>query len=193
MEMVGLLGKTLGMMLGVIILLCIGLIVLLDIWGKKAIEGCILGVFIENRKLFSKLMKIESGKAYLGKGDKREEYLLDDRKQFWAGWPAGIPKILQIPVRAHWYVRNNSEPIDPQHKVSTLSARSRMMLSDEAMLKTTWQDVRDAADKEGKTGLTAGPNRILLILIFANMALTGGALYIIMNVQKILKSMGFEG
>lgn len=191
MEMVGLLGKTLGMMFGIVILMCIGLIVLLDIWGKKSIEGHILGVFVENRKLYSKLLTVDAGKAYLGKGEKREEYLLDDRKQFWAGWPAGLPSLLQIPVRAHWYARNIPDPIDPQSRGTTLSARSRMMLSDEVMLKTTWQDVRDAAEGEQGTGPAYKPNTLTMVLLFALTAVSGFTLYMVMDLKNLLSSMGF--
>ena len=117
-------------------------------------------------------------------GEKKEEYMLDTDKQFWAWWPAGLPRILQIPVRAHWYIRNVPEPVDPENITSSLSARSLMMISDEAMLKQTWKDIRES------TGL--GPAKrsssIALILIFTTLALVGFNIYMTMQLKSIVEA-----
>ncbi len=177
------LAKTMGLMIGVLLVLGAGFIVTIDIWGKRSTEARLLGVFLDHRKLYSKLLLVDVERAYLGRGDKREEYYLDKDKQYWAGWPAGLPSVLQIPVRAHLYIRNQSEPLDPENPEATLSARSRMMISDEAMLKTTWRDVREAA---GGAAPATRSSSMAIILLAGNLALTGFILYLVLNVQTLL-------
>ena len=176
--------KIIGLLLGVLAIFTIGIILVIDIWAKKAAQGRIYALFLEQRSLFSKLLKIDNGKVYLGKGDAKEEYLLDTKKQFWAMWPGGLPKFLQVPIRAHWYLRNSPEPVDPENAEATLSARSRRMLSDEAMLKATWHDVRES---------TMGPQTaqrgsgMALILIFMCLMASSLNIYLTMSIQKMLK------
>lgn len=185
MELLVLLLKTMGLMVGTLAVLIVGTIVLIDIWGKRIMQdpkaGRIIGIFDDNGRLFSKILRIDGSKAYLGKGEDAEEYDLDIRKQRTVLWPAGLPWIFQIPVRAHLYVRNQSEPIDLKNPHITLSARARMMLSDETMLKTAWQDARESA--EGGQA-TSKPSKLVLIMIFANLAVSCFGIYLLMQVQS---------
>jgi len=181
-ELLMALGKTIGLMIATLAVFTVGLLVFLDLWAKKAVQNRIYAIFLEQRSLFSKLLKIDGGKIYLGRGDKKEEYLLDTGKQFWAWWPSGMPRMVQIPVRAHWYIRNRPEPVDPENVEATLSARSMMMISDEGMLRQTWKDIRES------TGL--GPAKksssIALILIFVTLALVGFNIYMTMQLKSML-------
>lgn len=176
--------QTLLWMLGFLFFMVVGAVVLLDTWGKRAVSKSILGVFIENRKLFSKLMEVDADKAYLGKGDKKEEYNLDDDIQFWAGWPAGLPSMLQVPVRAHLFQRNHSDPLDPSKPdYQGISARSQALLSDDLMIRNTWKEVKEAA--EGEPAMAAPqPSRMGLYMLLANIAVSGITLYIVIQIQS---------
>lgn len=177
------LGKTVGLMLLTLAIMGIGLVVFMDIWAKRHTTNMIYGIFLEQRSLFSKLLKIESGKIYLGRGDDKEEYLLDTTKQFWAWWPPGLPKAIQVPVRAHWYLRNVPEPIDPENTESSISARSLRLISDEAMLKSTWKDIRESI---GVAAPVRPGSTLALILVFATLAVAGFTLYQVMSIKTML-------
>jgi len=177
------LGKTVGLMCGTLAIMVIGLIVFMDIWAKRHTAGMIYAIFLEQRSLFSKLLKIENGKVYLGKGDDKEEYLLDTDKQFWAWWPAGMPKMVQVPVRAHWYIRNTPEPVDPENAEASISARSLRMISDEAMLRSTWKDIRESI---GGGAITRPGSSLALILVFATFAVSGFTLYLVLQLKTML-------
>jgi len=185
-ELLMALGKTIGLMIATLIVFAVGLIVFLDLWAKKAVQNRIYAIFLEHKQLFSKLLKIDGDKIYLGRGEKKEEYLLDTSKQFWAWWPAGMPRTIQIPVRAHWYIRNQPNPVDPENMEATLSARSMMMITDEGMLRQTWKDIRES------TGL--GPAKkssgIALILIFVTLALVGFNIYMTMQLKDMVIGLG---
>lgn len=175
--------KSLGLMLAVVAVFGIGLVVFLDLWAKQAVQSRIYAIFLEQRSLFSRLLKIDGEKIYLGRGDKKEEYLLDTTKQFWAWWPSGMPRIIQIPVRAHWYVRNSPEPIDPEHVEATISSRSMRMISDEALLRTMWRDMREATMGPLQTRRSSS---LAIIMIFAILALVGFNLYLTMGIKSML-------
>jgi hypothetical protein len=187
MEPVGQLGlvllKTLGMMVGALAVLVVVTVVFLDIWAKRHVAGMIYCVFLEQRSLFSKLLKIESEKVYLGKGDNKEEYLLDTNKQFWTWWPPGLPRMVQVPVRTHWYLRNTPEPIDPENVTASISSRSLRLISDEAMLKATWKDVRESV---GAAAPVRQGSNLALILVFATLAVSGFTLYLVMGIKHML-------
>lgn len=177
------LGKTLGLMLLFLAVMCIGSIVFLDIWAKRHTADKVYCIFLEQRHLFSKLLKIDNDKVYFGKGDKKEEYLLDTLKQFWAWWPPGLPKSIQVPVRAHWYLRNTPEPVDPENVEASISARSLRLISDESMLRSTWKDIRESI---GVTAPVRQGSMLALILIFASLAVSGFTLYLVMEIKAML-------
>jgi len=174
--------KTIGLMIATLAVFTAGLLVFLDLWAKKAVQNRIYAIFLEQKSLSSKLLKIDGDKIYMGRGEKKEEYLLNTDKQFWAWWPAGLPRIVQVPVRAHWYIRNRPEPVDPENMEATLSARSMMMISDEALLKQTWKDVREST---GIPAMKRGSS-IALILIYITLALVGFNIYVTMQLKSLL-------
>ena len=177
------LGKTLGLMFAALATLGIVGVVFLDIWAKRHTANMIYGIFLEQRSLFSKLCKIDGGKIYLGRGDNKEEYLLDTTKQFWAWWPPGLPKMVQVPVRTHWYLRNVPEPVDPENIESSISSRSLRMISDESMLRSTWKDIRESV---GAAAPMRQGSSLALIMIFATLAVSGFTLYLVMGIKSLL-------
>jgi len=179
-------GKTIGLMIATLAVFTVGLLIFLDLWAKKAVQDRIYAIFLEQRSLFSKLLKVDSNKVYLGRGEKKEEYLLDTTKQFWAWWPAGMPRMVQIPVRAHWYIRNRPTPIDPENMETTLSARSMMMISDEGMLRQTWKDIREST---GIVGTKKGSS-LALILVVVTLTLVGLNIYMTMQLKSMLVGLG---
>lgn len=178
-----LLGKTFGLMLAVLVGMCIIMVVFLDIWAKRHTTGMIYCIFLEQKHLFSRLLKIDSERVYLGKGDDKEEYLLDTSKQFWTWWPPGLPRMIQVPVRTHWYLRNIPEPIDPENTDSSISSRSLRMISDETMLRSTWKDIRESI---GAVSPARRGNTLLLVLVFITMTVSGFALYMVLEMQTLL-------
>jgi len=176
------LAKVFGAVLGVMAIGLLVLVIFIDIWAKRTTAGKFCCFFLEQKHLFSRLLKEDGGKVYMGRGENKEEYLLDPRRQFWAYWPAGLPAALQVAVRAHFYVRHSPDPWDPEDTESLISARSLRIISDEAMLRTTWRDVRDSASP--RAGVAAGLPSWALALLLASTALTGIALYMLMGVQK---------
>jgi len=183
LEFLLMLGKTFGLMLAALATMLIVGVVFLDIWAKIHTTNMIYCIFLEQRQLFSKLLKIESEKVYLGKGDNKEEYLLDTTKQFWAWWPPGLPKTVQVPVRTHWYLRNVPEPIDPENVEASISARALRLISDESMLRATWKDVRESI---GAGAPLRQESMLALILVFATLAISGFTLYLVMSIKTML-------
>ncbi len=183
LEFMLLLGKTFGLMSLVLLAMIVIMVVFLDIWAKRHTSNKIYCIFLEQKHLFSALLKIDSGKAYLGRGDDKEEYLLNTSKQFWTWWPPGMPRAVQVPVRSHWYLRNVPEPVDPENIESSISSRSLRMISDETMLRSTWRDIRESI---GATSPARRESMITLVLLLVVMAVSGFALYLIMQMQTSL-------
>lgn len=179
--------KVLGIVGGTMAICALGLVVFVDVWAKKATIGKFYCFFLQQKHLFGRLLREEGKHVYLGKGENREEYLLDPQKQFWSWWPPGIPQALQVPVRAHFYVRLNPEPFDPENLEALISAKSLRIISDEAMLTTTWKDVRAATGVRG--GAAAGLPMWAMILLFAGATLSGVTLYLVMGLQKNIAAL----
>jgi len=183
----GVLAQILGIVLGTMAAMTIGFAFFLDVWAKRATHNCVYCFFIEQRSLFGKLLAIDSGKVFLNKGENKEEYLLDHTKQFWVWWPPGLPKFLQVPVRSHFYVRHNPEPYDPENLDAMISARSLRIISDEAMLKQTWKDVRETTGIRASIG--SPPTAWILLLVFIILVVVGFNLYITMDLQNSFNSI----
>jgi len=173
--------KILGIVLGTMAIMLTSFILFLTIWAKRATENRMYCFFLEQKALFGRLLKVESSKVAMGKGENKEEYLLDPNKQFWSWWPAGLPKFIQVPIRSHLYVRFNPEPFDPENVEAMISARSLRLISDEAMLKQTWKDVRESTGIRGAVGSRA--NSWVLIIVFAVLAMTAFNIYMVMQLQ----------
>jgi len=181
MEAFGVLAKVLGIVIGAMVVLTLGFAFFLDIWAKRTTQNRIYCFFIEQKHLFGRLLAEDGGKVFMGRGENKEEYLLDPNKQFWTWWPPGLPKFLQVPVRSHFYIRHNPEPYDPENLEAMISSRSLRLISDEAMLKQTWKDVRETTGVRG--GLGGRGNTWVLILSFVTLLLVGICLYMVMNLQ----------
>jgi len=182
MEAFGALAKILGIVLGTMVVLTVGFAFFLDVWAKRMTHNQMYCFFVEQKHLFGRLLKVDNGKVYMGKGESKEEYLLDHNKQFWTWWPPGLPKFLQVPVRSHFYVRHNPEPFDPENLDALISSTSLRLISDEAMLKQTWKDVRETTGIRASAGTNA--NTWVLILTFISLLVSGIVLYMVMNMQS---------
>ncbi len=97
------------------------------------------------------------------------KYLMHPNKLFWSYWPAGFPKIIQEPVPTLFYVEGNAEPLDPFDRTALVSPEALFKMSDEAMLRQTWKDVRESV------GLRDKPKMDTLLLILVGIAALGGA------------------
>lgn len=177
--------EVVGVMLGAIIVLALLAVAFLQIWVRRTVANKIYAIFLDQKHLFTALLPVEGDCIYYGKGEKKEKYLLDTNKQFWVLWPPAGSKLIGASVRAHWYVRNRPAPLDPEGKSANLTSRSLRMIGDEAMLKTTWKDIRDSS------GVPAGKVRsnITTILLIGLAVLGALNLYLIMNLQKVLSAI----
>ncbi len=176
--------RIIGIMLGSFLVMMVLAVAFLQLYVRRAAANKIYAIFLDNKRLFSAMLSIEGDSIYYGKGEKKEKYLLDTTRQFWATWPSVGGRWIGTSVRAHWYVRNNPQPLDPTGKSTGLTARSLNMIGDEAMLKTTWKDIRETA------GLTARARSSTTTLLLIGLAILGGFnLYLIMNLQKVLDTI----
>ena len=179
-------GKIFGIFGGIFVLFILILVVYIDIWLKFHTRGKISALFIDNKSIFGALLTIEDGnKVYYGKGDKREMYLLDDKKQYLSLYPAGLPRLLQLTIRTYWYVRNVPNPVDVTGRVAPLTARMLRQISDEAMVKQTWKDVREGAG----IGTQKKSSNMALYLVFACLGLIAFNLYLTMQNGSAIKAM----
>jgi len=180
------LGKVLGIFVGIFVVFILALIVYIDIWLKFHTRGKVVALFLDNKSIFSALLTIEDGnKVYYGKGDKREMYVLDDKKQYLSLYPAGLPRFLQTIVRTYWYIRNTPTPIDVTGRVTALTSRMLRQISDEAMVRQTWKDVRESA---GVAAQKKASN-LALYLVFASLALIAFNLYLTMQYGGTIKAI----
>lgn len=180
-------GKLIGVFFGVVVIFILAVVVYLDIWLKFHTRGKVIGIFVDNKSIFSALLSIENGNQInFGKGDKREMYLLEDEKQFLSLYPAGLPRFLQIPVRTYWYIRNNSVPLNITGKNNSgLTARMLRMISDEAMVRQTWKDVREGIGlRKQATGSSLG-----LYLVFACLAVSAFNLFMTMQSKTAIAAL----
>jgi hypothetical protein len=158
------------------------------VWVKLKVKGKILAFFLENKVVVGRLLKEdkEHNCLWLGSDEDKEQYILEERKMKTSWWPSGFPPAFQEQVRVHWYVRNVPTPFDPEAHTSNISAKSLRMISDEAMLKQTWKDVREATGaRVGAKGMGILP----LMLIITAVALSAGNLILSLQGQTMLKAL----
>jgi len=177
--------KVVGVMLAAFVVMLMLVLAFLQMWVRRAVKNKIYALFLDQKHLFSAMLPVEGDCIYYGKGEKKEKYLLDTDKQFWVIWPPVASNLIGAPVRAHWYVRNRPAPLSPEGKSTGLTARSLTMIGDEAMLKTTWRDIRDTVGAP----LSARVSRVSTIILIAIVALGGFTLYLVMNLQKVLDAI----
>jgi hypothetical protein len=158
------------------------------LYVKFTVRGKVSIVFFETRRIYSMLLKEDTDNKCVWRGaetnPQREKYRLVPEKKFEIMYPGGLPWFLQERVRAWVYARNGDEPFDPENTRSTTSAKMNRMISDEALLRTMWKDLRQSV------GLTAGggPLSMQMLLFLAFIALLSGlGMILSYNLGKELK------
>ena len=155
--------ETVGISLGVSLVGLILVVVGTLIWVRFTVKGKVYCFFFnENKQLFGRILSPNSNTVTLGGGGDAEKYFVEPSKLFWSFWPPGFPRFIQEPLPTLLFVRNNVEPFDPYNLTSLISAKSVYKISDEAMLKQTWKDVRESV---GIKAVASGSSMLLLILI----------------------------
>ena len=116
------------------------------LWVRRKVQGKVVAHFIEtNRQTTEELLPIdESGIIKSKHGDGDEEYLIIPKKSFWSKWPKGFPVWMQESVPTLLFIRNNAEPFDPEQIQTVITAKTLKYITDEKMLKATWQDAAEA-------------------------------------------------
>jgi len=144
------------------------------IFVKMSSKGKVVAVFMEERRIYSMLLPEDSLNQCIWRGAEdnpnREKYKLVPDKVFEIRWPGGMPTIMQERLRAWIFTRNNDEPWDPSNMRVIMSARMNRMISDEALLRTMWKDLRAA------TGLKDGGGKLpmTMVLFMGFIALLAG-------------------
>lgn len=174
--------------------LVLGLVLMLSllvIFPRIMSRGKILCYFARNRQEISKFLKedVENNCVWIGKdgSEDREKYMIDNEKIFTVQYPGGFPSILQVPVRALRFVRDVSEPYDPEKHSSKYSAKYLRLVTDVNMLKSQWKDVRDALKLV--TGKTKMQELIVPIGIGIILIITLMGTYLTMQNGKTLKDI----
>jgi len=101
-------------------------------------------VLAANKQLYGYLLKPLGFSVLIGEGDKGAKFMIHPSLQFWSFWPPGFPRNVQEPVPTYLFCEGNAEPIDPFNRQALISPESLMKISDEAMLKQTWKDVKES-------------------------------------------------
>jgi len=160
-------------------------------WIRSAVrDKCYCFFLSESKQLWGKLLKPQQNTIIVGSGEDAPKYIIHSTKQFWSAWPPGFPRFVQEPVPTYFYVEGNAEPLDPYDRKSLISPESLRKISDEAMLKQTWKDVRETL------GIKAafGGNTLLLILVLIAVLASGVAAFLsfqnVNNIDVILKMLG---
>jgi len=122
-------------------------------------------VLAANKQLNGHLLKPHSFCITIGHGEKEVKFLTHPSKQFWSYWPPGFPRIIQEPIPTYLYSEGNAEPIDPFDRKALISPESLMKISDDAMLKQTWKDVRETLGVKTPLGAKLTPILVLVTII----------------------------
>lgn len=131
-----------GFTVGFVVLMMFGTMM----WVRKKVQGKVVAIFVEpNRQTTEELIPIdESGIIRSDHGDGDEEYIIVPRKSFWSKWPKGFPVWMQESVPTLLFMRNNPEPFDPDLVKTVITAKTLKYITDEKMLKATWQDAAES-------------------------------------------------
>jgi len=172
--------KTLGLAAGAIIVI----LVMMSFQIKVRTKDKIYCLFIpDNKHVRTTLIKPDSGQLPLGKGADKTKYLASKERQFEMDYPPGFPSMLQQSVRALMFVQGQAEPINIYNTKSMITALTLMKISDEALLKAMWRDVKESV------GLKAGgfnSKLVYLILILSAVGAVG-------SITLVMRSGGFGG
>ena len=183
--------KSLGMSLGICAITLVVFGVGMLFWVRASVRDRVFCFFLsENRQMKSKLHKPTGNTIIVGSGADAVKYVQHSSKQFWSFWPPGMPRFVQEPVSTLLYVEGNIEPLDPYDRKSLMSPEALMKISDEAMLKQTWKDVRETM---GMKPAIKG-NLLLLVLVLIAVAMSSVAAYLayttVDQLDVILKLLG---
>ena len=175
MEILMVIMKSLGLSLGVcavvLFVFCIGML----FWVRASVKDRVFCFFLsENRQMKGKLLKPTGNTIVVGSGASASKYVQHSSKQFWSFWPPGMPRFVQEPVSTLLYVEGNIEPLDPYDRKSLMSPEALMKISDEAMLKQTWKDVRETMGMKP----TLKGNMLLLIMVLVAVLASAAAAYL---------------
>jgi len=175
MEIVVVIAKSLGLSLlvcsVVLVFFCVGML----FWVRSAVRDRVYCFFMsENRQMKGKLLKPKGNTIVVGSGEDALKYVQHSSKQFWSFWPPGMPRFVQEPVPTLLYVEGDIEPLDPYDRKSLMSPEALMKISDEAMLKQTWKDVRETMGMRS----TLKGNMLLLILVLVAVLASAAAAYL---------------
>jgi len=166
--------KSMGMSFGMCAVLAAIFLVASVFWVRTKVKDSVYILKIAaNKQLSGKLLKPQSNTVIDGKGDDAPKFLIHPGKQFWSFWPPGFPHQIQEPVPTYLYVEGNAEPLDPYDRKSLITPESLRKISDEAMLKQTWKDVRETLGLKGKFG----DYKTLMLLIIISVAMSAVAAY----------------
>jgi len=183
--------KSLGTSLGICAVVLVVFLVVMMFWVRTAVRSRVYCFFLnESKQLTGGLHKPENNTIIVGSDDNAPKYLIHPKKQFWSYWPPGLPRFVQEPVPSYIYVAGNAEPLDPYDTTALISPESLRKISDEAMLKQTWKDVRETLGIKGKLG----GNMLMLILIAVVGLIAGVAAFIGFTnmdmINKIIEILG---
>lgn len=187
--------KSLGMSFGICAVVLVIIIIFMMFWVRRVIQDKVYCFILSgNRQLKGKLLKPEVDETIVvGKGEDAPKLITHSSKQFWSFWPPGFPRFIQEPVPTLFYVAGNAEPLDPYDRTSLISPEALRKISDEAMLKQTWKDVRETLGI--KSGF--GGNKLLLILVLVAIVVSGAAAYLSFSNMSLLgeiaKALGIGG
>lgn len=177
--------------IGIYVIMFVMFAIFLFFWIKWHAKGKVAAVFMTTRRISSTLAKedTENTCIWIGKDSdpNREKYKLIPEKSFEIKWPSGLPWFFQERLRAWIFTRNNDEPWDPSNMRVTMSARMNRMVSDEALLKTMWRDIRIATTGAGAVG--TGLNMKLLLFIGFGILVSAMGAVLTYNVSKELATV----
>lgn len=165
-------------LLGIYFLVFIGIVIMMFVltmvWIKMSVRGKVGVVFFDDRRIYSMLLPEDTANQCVWRGREdnpnREKYRLVSEKVFEMRWPASLPWFMQERLRAWMYTRNNDEPWDPSNTRIVMSARMNRMVSDEALLRTMWKDLRAATG----AGVVGSGGSMKLVLFLGFIALLAG-------------------
>lgn len=182
------LGTSFGIMGAFLILFIIGAV----FWVRRAVQDRVYCYFLSgSRQLKGKLHKPEADNTIVvGSGADAPKYMTHSSKQFWSFWPPGFPRFIQEPVPSLIFVQGSAEPLDPFDRTSLISPEALRKISDEAMLKQTWKDVRETLGIRP----AIGGNMLLILCVLLAVLIGGIGLYFSMQnmnqLDAISKALG---
>jgi len=192
MELFEVILKSLGMSFVIMAVVLVIFMMFLLFWVRATVRDRIYCFFLSgNRQLKGKLLKPSADDTIVvGSSDDAPKYLTHSSKQFWSFWPPGFPRFIQEPVPTLLYVAGNAEPLDPYDRTSLISPEALRKISDEAMLKQTWKDVRETLGLKP----AFGSNKLLLLLVMVAVLASGIAAYLSFNsmnqIDTVIKMLG---